>query len=145
VISIETNLDDFVPEHFDYLMERLLEAGALDVSIQHVQMKKSRPGFLLRVLARPSDREALARIVFAESTAIGVRIAEWDRLVLEREIVRVSTPLGPVRVKAVRGIEGGLELSPEYDDCKRAAKRSGIALREVVDRVLLQARRELGS
>ncbi|MEZ4333417.1 MAG: nickel pincer cofactor biosynthesis protein LarC [Myxococcota bacterium] len=143
VVAIETNLDDFVPEHFDYLMERLLEAGALDVSIQHVQMKKNRPGFLLRVLARPSDRERLARIVFAESTAIGVRIAELDRLVLERESVRLSTKFGPVRVKVVRGVEGGLELSPEYDDCKRAARRRGVALREVVEGVLAQARREL--
>lgn len=145
VVAIETNLDDFVPEHFDYLLERLLEAGALDVSIQHVQMKKNRPGFLLRVLARPSDREALARIVFAESTAIGVRMAEWDRLVLERESVRLSTAFGSVRVKVVRGIDGGVEISPEYDDCKRIAKRSGTALREVVDRVLTQARRELGA
>lgn len=107
-------------------------------------MKKNRPGFLLRVLARPSDREALARIVFAESTAIGVRMAEWDRLVLERESVRISTAFGSVRVKVVRGIDGGVEVSPEYDDCKRIAKRSGTALREVVDRVLTQARRELG-
>jgi uncharacterized protein (TIGR00299 family) protein len=144
VVSIETNLDDFVPEHFDYLMERLFEAGALDVSIQHLQMKKNRPGFLLRVLARPSDRDRLARIVFAESTAIGVRIAEWDRLVLERESVRLVTPFGPMRIKVVRGIGGEREFSPEYDDCKRAAKKSGVALRQVVDRVLRQARNELG-
>jgi hypothetical protein len=103
IAVIETNLDDFVPEHFDYLMERLFEAGALDVSLQHLQMKKNRPGFLLRVLARPADRDALARIVFAESTAIGVRTLEWDRLVLERETVRLATPFGPMRIKVVRG------------------------------------------
>lgn len=144
VVVIETNLDDFVPEHFDYLMERLFEAGALDVSLQHLQMKKNRPGFLLRVLARVPDRDRLARIVFAESTAIGVRIAEWDRLVLERESTRISTPFGPIRVKVVRSIDGRPEYSPEYDDCKRAAKRSAVALREVVDRVLRQAQAELG-
>lgn len=143
IVVIETNLDDFVPEHFDHLMERLFEADALDVSIQHVQMKKNRPGFLLRVLARPSDRDALARIVFAESTAIGVRFAEWDRLVLPRESVRLATAYGTVRVKVVRGVDGGVEVSPEYDDCKRAAKRSGVALREVVERVVEEARREL--
>ncbi len=143
VVTIETNLDDFVPEHFDYLMERLFEAGALDVSLQHLQMKKNRPGFLLRVLARPSDRDRLARIVFAESSAIGVRIGEWDRLVLERTSARLSTPLGAVRVKVVRGLDGRSEFSPEYDDCKRAAKKHGVALREVVERVLRQAREEL--
>ena len=143
VVTIETNLDDFVPEHFDYLMERLFEAGALDVSLQHLQMKKNRPGFLLRVLARPSDRDRLARIVFAESSAIGVRIGEWDRLVLERSSARLATPLGPMRVKVVRGLDGRSEFSPEYDDCKRAAKKHGVALREVVERVLRQAREEL--
>ncbi len=143
IAVIETNLDDFVPEHFDYLMERLFEAGALDVSLQHLQMKKNRPGFLLRVLARPADRDALARIVFAESTAIGVRTLEWDRLVLERESVRLVTPFGPVRIKVVRGLDGRRDYSPEYDDCKRAARKQGVALREVVERVLQQARVEL--
>jgi uncharacterized protein (TIGR00299 family) protein len=91
VVSLESNLDDLVPEHFDYLMERLFEAGALDVSLQHLQMKKNRPGFLVRVLARPADRELLASLLFAESTAIGVRVGEWDRIVLEREQRRVVT------------------------------------------------------
>jgi uncharacterized protein (TIGR00299 family) protein len=144
VVCMETNLDDLVPEHFDYLMERLFEAGALDVSLQHLQMKKNRPGFLVRVLARPVERDQLARILFAESTAIGVRISEWDRLVLERKTVRLKTPLGAVRVKVIRGPEGRVQYSPEYDDCKRTAKKSGIALREVVQRVTDWARKELG-
>ncbi len=143
IAVIETNLDDFVPEHFDHLMERLFEAGALDVSLQHLQMKKNRPGFALRVLARPADRDALARIVFAESTAIGLRTLEWDRLLLERESVRLATPYGPVRVKVVRGVDGRRDFSPEYDDCKRAARKRGVPLREVVERVLEQARAEL--
>jgi uncharacterized protein (TIGR00299 family) protein len=144
VVCLETNLDDLVPEHFDYLMERLFEEGALDVALQHLQMKKNRPGFLLRVLARPAEREHLARILFAESTTIGVRVAEWDRLVLEREIVRVDTDLGRARVKLIRSPEGDVEVAPEYDDCKRLARRSGLPLREVVARVAAQARSERG-
>jgi uncharacterized protein (TIGR00299 family) protein len=144
IVCIETNLDDLVPEHFDYAMERLFEAGALDVSIQHLQMKKNRPGFLVRVLARPSDRDDLARILFAETTAIGVRTSEWDRLVLDRKSVRLKTPLGPVRVKVIRGPADRVQYSPEYDDCKRVAKKSGLALREVVQRVTDQARKEWG-
>jgi uncharacterized protein (TIGR00299 family) protein len=132
VVMLETNLDDLVPEHFDYLMERLLEAGALDVSIQHVQMKKNRPGFLVRVLARPSDRVPLARMMFAESTAIGVRSSEFDRLVLERESRRVTTVHGRIRVKVVRGIDGAAQVSAEYDDCRKAARKSGASLRDVV-------------
>jgi len=114
------------------------------VALQHLQMKKNRPGFLLRVLARPADRDALARIVFAESTAIGVRTLEWDRMVLERESARLSTSYGPMRVKVVRGLDGRSEYSPEYDDCKRAARKHGVPLREVVERVLRQAQSELG-
>jgi uncharacterized protein (TIGR00299 family) protein len=144
VVCLETNLDDLVPEHFDYLMERLFEAGALDVSLQHLQMKKNRPGFLVRVLSRPSERDRLARIVFAESTAIGVRVAEWDRLLLERESVRIETDLGRARVKVIHGPEGEMEFSPEYDDCKRIARESGLPLREVVRRVSAQAREKWG-
>jgi uncharacterized protein (TIGR00299 family) protein len=144
VVALETNLDDLVPEHFDYLMERLFDAGALEVALQHLQMKKNRPGFLVRVLARPSERLALTQILFAESTAIGVRSVEWDRLVLQREEKRVATPFGRIRVKLIRG--GGAEtmVSPEYDDCKAAARRSGAPLREVVRTAEAIARKAFG-
>lgn len=132
VALLETHLDDLVPEHFDYLMERLFEAGALDVSLQHIQMKKNRPGFLLRVLARPSERLALAGILFAESTAIGVRTSEHDRMLLEREQRSVPTEYGRIGVKLVRSPDGSTTVSAEYDDCKRAAKKSGAPLRDVV-------------
>jgi len=143
IVCLETNLDDLVPEHFDYLMERLLEAGALDVSIQHLQMKKNRPGFLVRVLARPADRLPLSQLLFAESTAIGVRATEAERLVLEREVRRIDTPHGRIRVKIVWDGQGGFEASPEYDDCKRAARKSGAALREVVRVASERARQEI--
>ena len=133
VVCIETNLDDLVPEHFDYVMERLFEEGALDVSLQHLQMKKNRPGFLLRVLARPQDRDRLARLVLAESTAIGVRVSEWDRVVLERRNRKLKSSLGSVSIKLIESPDGRVEVSPEYDDCKRLARKHGIALREVVE------------
>jgi uncharacterized protein (TIGR00299 family) protein len=132
VVLLETNLDDLVPEHFDFLMERLFEEGALDVSLQNIQMKKNRPGFLVRVIGRPSDRQHLARILFAESSAIGVRSQEWDRLVLRREGRRVDTPYGRIRVKIVQGVEGDAQVSAEYDDCRRAARKAGVPLRDVV-------------
>ncbi len=142
VVSLETNLDDLVPEHFDHLMERLLDAGALDVSIQHQQMKKNRPGFLVRVLARPADRLKLARVLFADSTAIGVRATESDRIVMNRERRSVTTAYGRLHVKIVRDDAGRASVSAEYDDCKRAARRAQVPLREVV-RAAEDAGREL--
>jgi len=132
VVVLETNLDDLVPEHFDYLMERLFAAGALDVSLQHLQMKKNRPGILVRVIARPADRLGLARVLFTESTAIGVRTTESERIVLERETLRVKTRWGTLRVKRVFDPDGRTVVSAEIDDCKRAAARAGVPLREVV-------------
>jgi len=132
VALLETHVDDLNPEHFEYLMERLFEAGALDVALQHLQMKKNRPGFAVRVIARPSEREVLARVLFAESTTLGVRLSEADRLLLVREERRVATPFGPIRVKIARDAAGGTTPSAEYDDCARAARRSGVPLREVV-------------
>jgi uncharacterized protein (TIGR00299 family) protein len=143
IVTLETNLDDLVPEHFDYLMERLFEAGALDVSLQHLQMKKNRPGFLVRVLARPADRLALARVLFAESTAIGVRATESDRVVLERDRRRVATRFGRVGIKLVWDGDGRAHVTAEYDDCKRTAKRAGVPLRDVV-RAAEDAGRALG-
>lgn len=143
VTVLETNLDDLVPEHFDFLMERLFDAGALDVCLQHVQMKKNRPGFAVRVIARPPDRLALARLLLAESTALGVRVFETDRFVLPRETRRIRTAFGTIGVKVVRDSEGRVEVSAEYDDCKRAAKARGIRLRDVVRAAEETARREL--
>jgi hypothetical protein len=142
VVCLETHLDDLVPEHFDYLMERLFEAGALDVSFQALQMKKNRPGVGVRVLGRPSDRLPLVRVLFAESTAIGVRVSESDRIVLEREKLRVETPYGKIGVKRVRDPDGVPSVSAEYDDCKRAARKAGAPLRDVV-RAAEEAAREL--
>jgi uncharacterized protein (DUF111 family) len=140
VVGLETNLDDLVPEHFDYLMERLFEAGALDVSLQPLQMKKNWPGFLVRVLGRPNDRDVLARILFAESTAIGVRVAEWDRIVLSRSNRRLKSTLGVVSVKCIETPEGEIEFSPEYDDCRRLARRHDLPLRHVVEQIRNEAR-----
>jgi len=144
VVVLETQLDDLVPEHFEFAMQALFDAGALDVSLEHVQMKKNRPGFLVRALARPSDRLAVARALFAHSTAIGVRTSEWDRIVLAREEMRVATPFGRIRVKVVRDLDGAASVSAEYDDCKRAATKHGAALRDVVRAAEDAAREAIG-
>jgi uncharacterized protein (TIGR00299 family) protein len=144
VTSLECHLDDLVPEHFDHLMERLLAAGALDVSLQHQQTKKNRPGFAVRVLCRAPERDALARILFDETTTLGVRAVECDRLALPRESQRVSTPFGRISVKIARRPGGLADVSAEYDECRRAAVRTGVPLREVVRVVEEAARSRLG-
>lgn len=132
VVSLECNLDDFNPEHFDDLMDRLFEGGALDVSLQNAQMKKNRPGFLVRVLAKPSERIALSGLLMTHSTTLGVRCHEWDRLVLPRHSRKVATDYGRIGVKYVRQPSGRVEVSAEYDDCKRAARKFDVPLREVI-------------
>jgi uncharacterized protein (TIGR00299 family) protein len=143
VVVLEAHLDDFVPEHFDYVMEQLFALGALDVSLSHLQMKKNRPGFLLRVIARPDGRLPLARALLAETTTLGVRVSECDRLVLDREEIRVATPWGRVRVKVARSDEGRVDVSAEYDDAKRLAREAGVPLRDVVRTAEQNARRTL--
>ncbi|MCP4039975.1 MAG: nickel pincer cofactor biosynthesis protein LarC [bacterium] len=132
IVSLECNLDDFNPEHFDDLMERLFEAGALDVSLSNVQMKKNRPGFLVRVLARPPQRIELSQLLMTHSTTLGVRCNEWDRLVLPRDNRKVATAYGRIGVKFVRTPGGRIEVSAEYDDCKRASRKHDVSLRDVI-------------
>jgi hypothetical protein len=132
VVVLEANLDDFVPEHFEHVMERLFAAGALDVTLQHVQMKKSRPGFLLRALAPPDRRIPLARALLAETTTLGVRVLEQDRLLLAREQRSVVTRFGRIRVKLAYGEGGRVDASAEYEDARRAALAAGVPLRDVV-------------
>ena len=128
VSVIEANIDDSSPQVLGYALERLLETGALDASISPLQMKKNRPGSLLRVIARPEDQEALAQIVFSETSTLGLRIYTAERRVLERRMVEVETPFGTLRGK----VSGAGTFAPEYDDCKAAAARTGKPLRVVL-------------
>ena len=127
VSVIEANIDDLSPQILAYAAERLMDAGALDVSIAAITMKKGRPGHLLRVIARPEDRERLSQIVFAETTTLGVRAYSAERLVQERGVTKVETRWGSVRVKS--SPEG---FAPEYEDCRKLAQAAGVALKEVM-------------
>jgi uncharacterized protein (TIGR00299 family) protein len=121
VVTIEAEIDDMNPQIFGLLMERLLAEGALDVFYTPIQMKKNRPGTLLTVIASPASRERLTGTIFRETTTIGVRYREMTRECLDRELVPVETPLGPVRMKVARRNGELLNASPEFDDCVRLA------------------------
>jgi uncharacterized protein (TIGR00299 family) protein len=128
VSVIEANIDDSTPQVLGYAMERLMDAGALDASLSPLQMKKNRPGALLRVISRPEDQERLAQIVLAETSTLGLRIHSAERRVIERHIVEVETAVGTIRIK----VAAGGSFAPEYEDCREIAARTGTPLPQVL-------------
>jgi len=127
VSVIEAHIDDSSPQVLGYALEKLMDAGALDAALSPLQMKKNRPGSLLRVIARPEDQERLAQIVFAETSTLGLRIHSAERRVEPRSMIEIETPLGRVRGKV--SAQGA--FAPEYDDCKLIAQRTGTPLQLV--------------
>ena len=130
---LEANIDDMTPEMAGYALERLLEAGALDVTLTPVQMKKNRPGFAMTVLAAPQDRAALAEMMFAETSTMGIRETPARRRALRRSWREVRTPYGKVRVKAAESAGRTATFAPEYEDCRRLARQHGVPFRRVWD------------
>jgi uncharacterized protein (TIGR00299 family) protein len=131
VVVIEAEIDDMNPQIFGVLMDRLLSDGAVDVFYTAIQMKKNRPGTLLTVIAPVDARERLTSVIFRESTTIGVRYLEMSRECLDREVVPVDTPFGPVRVKVARRDGVMLNASPEFDDCARIGRDRGVPVKDV--------------
>ena len=128
VSVIETNIDDANPQILGYTMERLLESGALDVTLTPIFMKKNRPGTMLTVIASPGDQEALAQLILSETSTLGLRIYSAQRRVLAREITEVATEHGNVRIKHT----ASGAFAPEYDDCRRIARETGLPLKEII-------------
>src|SRR5439155_10047987 len=129
---LEANLDDLNQQVFGYVMDRLLEAGALDVFGTPIQMKKNRPGTLLTVLAKPEAADKLSRIIFAETTTLGVRRREEVRQTLARRWETVGTKFGEVRIK-VASLNGSISnYAPEYEDCRRIAEAQRVPLKTVM-------------
>ncbi|HZT83336.1 MAG TPA: nickel pincer cofactor biosynthesis protein LarC [Gemmataceae bacterium] len=137
VVEVETNLDDLSPQAYDLVMDRLFAAGALDVTLTPVIMKQGRPGIVLAALAPPARTEAVADVILKETTSLGVRVREVDRLVLPRRSVSLRTKLGPVRLKVADLGDGRVKAAPEYQDCRRLAERTGRPLRDVMEAAML--------
>lgn len=131
VVVLECEIDDMNPQIYGLLMDRLVEAGALDVFYTPIQMKKNRPGTLVTIIVSPEHREALMSVLFAESTTIGVRVTETSRECLDREMVVVESPLGAVRVKVARRNGVVVNAAPEFDDCARVATELDRSVKEV--------------
>jgi uncharacterized protein (TIGR00299 family) protein len=131
LVMLETNIDDMNPEIYNFLMDILFDAGALDVFITPIQMKKNRPAVLLQVLAKPDDASNLRQILFEETTTLGVRQVAIERYALDREIREIETPYGKVRVKVARFRKGRIKIAPEYEDCRKLADLHNIPIREI--------------
>ena len=131
VVVLECEIDDMNPQIFGVLMDKLYAAGALEVFYAAVQMKKNRPGTLMTVVAKPEQRDTMTEIVFRESTTIGVRYQELSRECLDREMVTVTTPLGPVRFKVARRGGRVVNAQPEFDDLAKLSEERGIPIKDL--------------
>ncbi len=127
---IETHLDDFNPELWPHVSAQLMRAGALDVSLIPIQMKKGRPGFLLRLLADPAHAAHLHELVLSETSAVGLRFHTVQRMTLPRTIIELETPWGKVRAKKIN-TPAGDRITPEYEDCAKLATAHDIPLQKV--------------
>jgi pyridinium-3,5-bisthiocarboxylic acid mononucleotide nickel chelatase len=141
MLEISANIDDLSPQIYDHVMDRLFTAGARDVTLTPTIMKKGRPAITLSVIAEPANRDALAEIIFAETSTIGLRFHPVARLKLPREIVEVETQYGKVRVKisAPHG-SAPITITPEYEDCRRLAAEHNIPLRTILEEAHTAAR-----
>ncbi len=136
MLQMDTNLDDLNPQTYEYVIERLLEVGAVDVTLAPVVMKKSRPGIVLSCLASHDQSQAVLEVLFQETTTLGVRLHEVNRQILRRRFVSVTTQGGPVRMKVADVGAGWEKAAPEYQDCKQIAKRTGRPLKIVMEEAL---------
>ena len=131
MMVLEANVDDMNPEFLPAAVEALFAAGARDVTLAPVTMKKGRPGTLLQVIAEPAERERIAGVMLRETSTIGVRTHAVERLVLPREQRTVETPFGAIRVKVVTLPDGSRRAAPEHDDCLRAARAHDVPIANV--------------
>lgn len=142
MLVVECNIDDMNPELYDHVMTKLFAAGAVDVILVPVHMKKNRPGILVQAIVDEPHREAVSTVLLTETTTLGVRTHAVTRLKVARRVVEVATPYGPIAVK-ISGGDGTPELiAPEYESCRTAAERAKVPLRAVYETATAAARRQ---
>jgi uncharacterized protein (TIGR00299 family) protein len=136
VSVIETNIDDLNPQFYDLVMERLFAAGALDVYLVPIQMKKNRPGTLLSVICAPDKTDDLTQVMLSETSTLGVRVQQMDRVCLNRRWEEVDTEFGRIKIK-IGDLNGRvINASPEYEDCRQAAEKHNVPVKKVYDAAL---------
>jgi hypothetical protein len=131
VVILEANLDDTNPEWFGFVMDRLFEAGALDVVFCPIQMKKNRPGTQIQVMGKPQQLDGLMDILFREITTLGIRFRYSQRKILKRSQVEIDSPWGTMKVKEVTHPDGSTFLQPEYESCRKIAEDKSVPIKEI--------------
>jgi len=139
IYCLEANIDDMNPQVFEYVFDRLFKVGALDVFVQNITMKKTRPGFLLNVLSSEEKLGKISEIIFEETTTLGVRFSRIERLKLERNSGILDFKGYRARVKCIRKNSGGWRMAPEYDDCRKIAALTKTPLIKTINEIQQKA------
>lgn len=139
IVIVETSIDNMNPEFFGFVMDRLFDAGALDVAWIPIQMKKNRPGTMLQALCSRERLSAIVNCILTETTSLGVRYYEASRYFLERDHITLDSSFGRIPVKRIRYARGEVRYAPEYEVCRRIALEKGVPLRTVYDIVFKEA------
>ena len=143
LVMIETNIDDMNPEIYDSVMESLFKLGAIDVYFSPVFMKKNRPATKISVLAEIFNKEVLSKILLTETSSFGIRSYEVDRITLDREFKHLKTLFGIIKIKVGR-LDGKIvQVTPEFEDCKKAARKNKIPVKNVYESALAIGQKEL--
>jgi uncharacterized protein (TIGR00299 family) protein len=140
VMVVETNIDDMNPQFYDYVIEKLLALEVMDVFVTPILMKKNRPATLLTVICPAEKLASVTRFLFKETTTLGMRWHEEERARADREIITLQTKYGAIRFKLARWEGRLVNLSPEYEDCKKLATRTGIPLKDIFEEAKKAAR-----
>lgn len=135
-IQMECNIDDMNPEFFEYIYERLFAAGASDVFISNIIMKKGRPGSVLHIICESESADSLKEIIFRESTSLGIRTFPFRKDTLVRKFETIDTIYGAVRIKRSYFHDNEVSCKPEYEDCKKIASEKGVPLKEVYNNII---------
>jgi len=133
---VETCVDDMNPELLGFMMERLYEDGALEVYLIPIYMKKNRPGTMVQILCRPEQKDVFIERILSETTSLGVRFYNTQRLALFRESIRLDTPFGEIQVKRIRDLSGVVRIVPEYEVCRKIAIEKKVPLRKVYETII---------
>ncbi len=135
VVVLETNLDNATGELLGHALERMFDAGALDVTLAPIQMKKNRPGTLFSVMVTPEKADELEDIMFLEIPTLGIRRQQLQRAVLPRKGTVISSPFGRISGKQIREIDGGIRVTPEYESLREVAKKSKVPLKKLLSAI----------
>ncbi len=137
-VQLECNIDDMNPEFYEHISEKLFKAGASDVFLSNIIMKKGRPGIVLNVICETESADILKNIIFTESTSLGIRTFPFRKDTLSRKFETIQTTYGEVKIKRSFFKEKEVSVKPEYDDCRKIASETGIALKEIYNKIMFE-------